>query len=328
MRRLLYLLIGIITLTLFFYFINPRETWEGIKQIRVSYLIIGYFFFFISHGIKFYRWGLILEKIKKVPFLKIFEYYWASQFINNFMPLRIGEVTKSLFLKKDYDIDISSSMSTVIVDRFYGIIVRLSVVLLIPFLDTELFSYLRNYLIYIICLNAILLFFIIVLLIRYQSFMLIINKLFFFLPRSWNQRLVSFFETSVVAIKKIHLQKKDICIFTALSVLGLLTQALLVYFLFKSVGIVIPISIYIITITIMDFFAMLPSPPASIGTTEWYTNIVYTVGLGISKNTVASITLVSHAINLFIIGILGMICLIAIGQGMFIRGRVDVQTQV
>jgi uncharacterized protein (TIRG00374 family) len=141
----------------------------------------------------------------------------------------------------------------------------------------------------------------------------------FLLPSYWRQTVLSFLESSVNSIKKIHLYKRDIVIFSILSVLALLAQALMISFFFKAVGVNMPLSIYIITTTIMDFLVMLPSPPASIGTTEWYTNIVYTIGLGVSKNTVASITLLTHAIGLFIFGILGGICLTAIGQGIFTR---------
>lgn len=317
MKRLLLFLVGIFVFILWFYYIDPQQTWEGIRATSLPYLAIGYIFFFLSHGFKISRWGVILAKIKKVPALTVFKYYWASMFINNFMPIRVGELSKSLFLKKDYNMDISASMSSMVVDRFYGLVVRLIVICFIPFLAFDLYSYLKNYLIYVAGLSVVLLALLLLLLINHRYFIRVIGKMLFFLPTSWNQRLLSFLEASTVAVRQIHLQRKHILIFVLLSLLGLLAQAYRAHFFFKAVGIDISIPILIITTTIMDFLSMLPSPPAAIGTTEWYTNIIYTIGLGISKNSVASIVLITHAINLFVIAILGFGSMISIGQGLF-----------
>jgi len=319
MKKILLLLLGLLVLALWFYYIDPHMMWEGIKATYLPYLVTGYIFFFTAHSIKMIRWGSILAKVKRVPPGKIFNYYWASLFINTFMPLRVGEVSKSLFLKKDYEIDISSSMSSIVVDRFYGIMVRLIVICLIPVFSIELYSYLKNYLIYITLACLILCIFISLFLINFKYFSKIIEKILFLLPVYWRQAVLSFLEGSVNSIKQIHLRKRDIVFFSILSILALLAQTLMIYYFFKAVGVNMPFSIYIITTTIMDFLVMLPSPPASIGTTEWYTNIIYTIGLGVAKNTVASITLLTHAIGLLIYGILGGICLTVIGQGIFSR---------
>ena len=84
MKKILLFLIGIFAFILWFYYIDPKETWQGIKTVDLSYLFLGYAFFFISHFLKILRWGLILEKIRKVPFVIVCKYYWASIFINTF----------------------------------------------------------------------------------------------------------------------------------------------------------------------------------------------------------------------------------------------------
>ena len=317
MKKILLLFFGIIALILWFYYIDPQQTWEGIKSIHLSYLVIGYIFFFLTHFLKMVRWALILARIRKVPLRKIFDYYWASIFINTFMPVRIGDVSKTFFLKKDYDIDISASVSSIFVDRFYGVLIRLIVIGFIPLFAVNLYSYLKNYFIYVSSISLVLLLLLFALLIDYRWLSYIVRVIFFFLPASWKGYINSFIQALVTNIKKIHLYKRDIFLFSFLTILGLLAQAYLVSYFFKAVGVEMPISIFIITATIMDFLVMLPSPPGSIGTTEWYTNIIYTIGLGISKNTVASMTLLTHGINLGIFIILGMISLAAIGEGIF-----------
>jgi len=322
MKRLFLLLfIGVIAFGLWFYYIDPRQTWDGIKTTNLLYLSLGYVLFFISYGFKILRWALILKKIKKIPFLQVVKYYWACEFVNNFVPARMGELSNSLLLKKNYAVTISASMSAVIVDRFYGIIVRLAVIGFIPFVAHDMYPYLKNYLIYVACLLAIILIFFILLVKNTRHFIKLLDKLLFFLSESWTQQILSFIENAIVTIKKTHFRKLDIFIFLGISILSLVTQAWRTYYFFKAVGIEMPIGIYVITTTIMDFLLILPSPPASLGTAEWYTNIIYTIGLGISKNTVAGIAVLTHGITLCLIAILGLTSLSSIGYGFFNTGK-------
>lgn len=229
----------------------------------------------------------------------------------------MGELSNSLLLKKNHAVAISASMSAMMVDRFYGIIVRLAVIGFIPFVAHEMFSYLKIYLIYVGCLLAIVLVFFILFVKNKRHLIKLLNKLLFFLSESRTQQIVSFIENAFVTIQKTHFCKWDVFIFLGISVLSLVTQAWRTYYFFKAVGIEMPIGIYIITTTLMDLLLLLPSPPAGLGTAEWYTNIIYTIGLGISKNTVAGIAVLTHAITLFLIALLGLTSLSSIGYGLF-----------
>jgi uncharacterized protein (TIRG00374 family) len=320
-RLFLLLFIGVIAFALWLYYIDPGQTWDGIKSTNLLYLSVGYVMLFISYSFKILRWSLILKKVKRIPFLQVVKYYWACEFANNFVPGRIGELSNSLLLKKNYEIAISASMSAMIVDRFFGIIVRLAVIGFIPFVAHEMYPYLKNYLIYVACLLTLIIVFFILLIKSTRNFIKLLNKLLFFLPESWTQRILSFVENTIVTIKKTHFHKLEIFIFLGISILSLLAQAWRTYYFFKAVGIELPIGIYVLTTTIMDFLLILPSPPASLGTTEWYTNIIYTFGLGISKNKVAGIAVLTHAITLCFIAILGLISLSSIGYGFFKIGK-------
>lgn len=326
MKRLILLLfLGVITFALWFYYIDPRQMWDEIKTTNIFYLSLGYVFFFISYGFKILRWALILKKIKNIKILQVFKYYWACEFVNNFVPARMGELSHSLLLKKYHTVAISASMPAMMVDRFFGIIVRLAVIGFIPLVAHEMYPYLKNYLIYVAYFLAIILVFSLLLVASTKHLVKHLNKLFFFLSESRTQQIVSFIENTIVTLKKTHFSKSDIFIFLGISILGLVTQAWRAYYFFKAVGIEMPVGIYIITTTIMDLLFLLPSPPGNLGTTEWYTNIIYTIGLGISKNTVAGIAVLTHGITLCLIAILGLTSLSSIGHGFFKAGKSESQ---
>ena len=81
-------------------------------------------------------------------------------------------------------------MSAMIVDRFYGIIVRLAVIAFIPFVAHEMFPYLKNYLIYVSCLLAIIIVFFLLLLKSTKHLIKLIDKLLFFLSESRTQQIL------------------------------------------------------------------------------------------------------------------------------------------
>jgi len=326
MKRLLLFLIGILVFVLWIYYIDPHEVWEIIKTTHLAYLGVGFVFFFVSYILKMVRWQLILKPIQVVPFIQISKYYWSCEFINNFMPLRLGELSKGAFLKKDYGIDFSESLTTIAADRIYGIVIRLFVLCSIPLLAIDLYPFLKGYLIYAASLTTCILLVLLLLLLKDIKLLKFLRIILFFLPQTWVDKITHFIETSITAARKVHTRKKDILLFLGLSILALTVQALQLYFFFRAVGLLIPLPIFFVTTTLSDFLVILPSPPARLGTTEWYANIIYTFGLGISKNGVAGITLLTHAIILLILALLGVLSLITLGYGIFGKRKANLRS--
>jgi uncharacterized protein (TIRG00374 family) len=319
-KRVGSLLIGLLAFTLWFHYVGPREMWRSIQATHLGYFAIGFVFIFISHIFRIVRWQLIIRPLRAISFQQVSKYYWASEYINNFMPLRLGEISKIAFLKKDYGIDAGESLSTIAVDRLYGIVIRLVVLGALPLLAINLYPILKGYLIYAVILTTSVLLLLVILLFSQAKMVPFVSRTMrCFLPTRWVERTIHFLETSLAAVAKVHVRKLDIALFLVLSVLGLVAQALRTYFFFRAVALHAPWTIFLVTTTISDFLAILPSPPASLGTTEWYANIVYTFGLGMSKSDVGGISLLTHAVNLCILGVLGMLCFASIGQDILLK---------
>jgi len=326
MKRLLLFLIGILVFVLWIYYIDPHEVWEIIKTTHLAYLGVGFVFFFVSYLFKMVRWQLVLRPIQVVPFIQISKYYWSCEFINNFMPLRLGELSKGAFLKKDYGLEFAQSLSTIAADRIYGIFVRLLVLCSIPLLAIDLYPFLKGYLIYATSLITCVLLLFILLLLKDIKTLKLLRKFLFFLPHLWVDKISHFIETSIAAVRQVHTRKRDILLFLGISILALVAQSLRTYFFFRAVGLEVPLLIFLVTTTLSDFLVILPSPPASLGTTEWYANIIYTFGLGISKNGVAGIALLTHAIILLILALLGVWSLTSLGYSILGDSRAKLKS--
>jgi uncharacterized protein (TIRG00374 family) len=319
MKRLLIFLTGIIVFILWLFYVDLREVWEIARATNLAYLTTGFFFFYLSYVLRIQRWQMVLRPILPLPFWGISKYYWASEFINTFTPLRLGEVSKAALLKRDYGIDFGESLSTVVVDRFYGILVRVLVLCCLPLLAINLYPFLKGYLIYAAFLTGCLTLVPALLLVSSGKMLKYLTGMLKFLPPIWLERTIHFVESSLEAIKKVHRRKRDSLTYLSLSALSLATQSLMTYFFFKAAGLEIPFPVFCITTTLVDCLTILPQPPGSLGTTEWYANMIYTFGLGIPKNGVAAITLLTHALGLGILAVLGTASLGSIGGSLFIR---------
>jgi len=103
---------------------------NNIEKIEILDLILIIGLWSIAILVRTFRWHFFLKEIdNKVPFRTNIIYY-LSGFALALSPGRLGEIIRSPYLKKNYNISISKSASIVFVERFYdllGIIIVLTI---------------------------------------------------------------------------------------------------------------------------------------------------------------------------------------------------------
>ena len=76
----------------------------------------------LSGVLRTYRWRMILTPIARIRFVDIWLISSASSLINFVIPIRSGEIARSLFLKHRDKVPISASLPTVAVDRSFDLL--------------------------------------------------------------------------------------------------------------------------------------------------------------------------------------------------------------
>ncbi len=95
---------------------------SNIEKIEISDLILIIGLWSIANLVRTFRWHFFLKEIDdKVPF-KTNIIYYLSGFAFALSPGRMGEIIRSPYLKKKYNISISKSASIVFVERFYDLL--------------------------------------------------------------------------------------------------------------------------------------------------------------------------------------------------------------
>jgi len=72
------------------------------------------------------RWRLLLRPIARLPLGDIIPIVFASTLINFLLPLRTGELARSLLLKQRRGVTVAGSLATVAVDRAFDLAIVLA----------------------------------------------------------------------------------------------------------------------------------------------------------------------------------------------------------
>ncbi|MCK4966342.1 flippase-like domain-containing protein [bacterium] len=135
------LLFGIILSIVFLYlaFLNvDLVTFLGIfKRVEYGYAIPVVLANLLGFAFRAFRWGYILEPVKKIRFMNLFSSVMISFMANNVLPVRLGEFVRAYSIAKMENISKSSAFATVVLERvldvFFILILFFLLIFLFPF---------------------------------------------------------------------------------------------------------------------------------------------------------------------------------------------------
>ena len=116
-------------LTLFSAAIRPlhlQDFWQTVQTANFLWIIPGIVVYFFGVYARAWRWHYLLRPIKKIPTHKMFPMVVIGYMGNNIYGYRIGEVLRSVILKRHEDVPISASLATIIVERVFDGVVMLA----------------------------------------------------------------------------------------------------------------------------------------------------------------------------------------------------------
>jgi uncharacterized protein (TIRG00374 family) len=98
---------------------------SAVKSANLIWLLPVIPIYFTSVWFRSLRWNYLLRPIKKIRTKEIFPIVAIGYMGNNIFPARAGELLRSVVLKHRYEIPISSSLATIIVERIIDGVVML-----------------------------------------------------------------------------------------------------------------------------------------------------------------------------------------------------------
>jgi uncharacterized protein (TIRG00374 family) len=88
-------------------------------QANYWWLIPGIAVYFVAVWVRAWRWHYLLRPIKDIPTRRLFPTTVIGYLGNNIFPARAGELLRTVVLKREEQVAISSSLATIIVERIF-----------------------------------------------------------------------------------------------------------------------------------------------------------------------------------------------------------------
>ena len=127
------LAISIILVFVSFRALKLDEVMRGLQTANLWWLIPGMIAYFISVGLRSWRWSALLNPYKRISFSRLYPIVVIGYMGNNIYPARIGELVRAYVLRQKEGVPIAYSISTVFLERIVdGLVVAAFVLIGLP----------------------------------------------------------------------------------------------------------------------------------------------------------------------------------------------------
>ena len=321
-------LLGVGLLIGWLWIIDIESVGHSLSQTKWPFVALAAAIGLLSGILRTFRWRMILTPIARIAFVDIWLISTASSLINFVIPIRSGEIARSLFLKQRDKVPISASLPTVAVDRSFDLLA----VVLIGAAGALAGLRLASSLSLVLLLGAGLLsFFAISVLLaifwkdRFLSFAeRTIPRL---VGENIGVRILTVLEGIIVGFTTVGSQPGKLLPIVIMSFLAAFLDAAVFFLILLSVGAMISPVVAITGYALFVVTFIVPGAPGYVGSMEAFGSLIFT-GLGVDQTVAASAVLIFHALSALILGIAGGLSIWALGfrPSMAFRTVVDAQS--
>lgn len=305
-KKLISVLVTFLLLGIILSQIRIEDLISTIKNIDITYLILGFFLYILSYLLRGLRFHLLLNK--KISINDLFHVVCVHNMVNSILPARSGELSYIYMLKKYHNKSTGEGVATLLVARVLDFI-TISLLFFISSLFVHDFPETFSSIIWLVVSFMVLLaIFLIVLLYAGEFFLRFTDAVFIALKLDKNG-LVNFFlgksKEIVDSFQNIKNSGKmmELCI---ISFIIWFTLYFMNYTLIKSLDINIGFFEVLLASTFVVFMSVLPVQGlGGFGTYEVGWTIGF-VGIGLSKELAINSGIVVHIIGVFYYVLLGL----------------------
>jgi len=236
-------------------------------RVSVTFILLALATHATVNVVKAYRWKVIVEKTKRLKFIRTIPMFSAGQVINVLLPALTGQAGRILLFAKKADLSKTYVLSTVVIEVIFDAI---SLLVCIALLSTATIVFPREYLhiSYLVAIVTLLSLILLYLMLHYTDRVEILNRELF--RRRWPSVYVGIRKFYRSFTKGISLLRSGQYFFRTLtsSLLAWMFHAAAIYFLFLSFGFELPLISAVVIMVINTVALMVPITPGNAGTFE------------------------------------------------------------
>jgi uncharacterized protein (TIRG00374 family) len=316
--------IGIVVSAVFLFLafrkVNLSELKLALEGAQYAYLIPSVVLMIVSIWIRALRWRYLLNPVKRIGIMNLYHATAIGLMGNNVLPARIGELMRAQVIGQKEKISRSASFATIVVERtFDGFTVLLFLAVILVAESTHFPSWLRNASTVAVVFYVVALAFLILFAAKTTAVVNAIEALSRPFPERF-RRLLLHALTSFATGLGILRSRRDMLMSALLSPLVWLPSVAMLYLLFISFGIHLPVFVSFLLLVALCFGVMIPSAPGFIGTVQFVSVAVLAL-FGVPKSQALSFSLVSNATTFIPVTAAGLVSLF-IGKVSFAEMRI------
>ena len=106
-------------LLILFYQVDLGELKDTLKEANYFLLAPSIAVYFVAVFFRAFRWQYLLAPIVAVPIFRLYPVVIIGYMANNLLPMRLGELVRSYYLARRENLNTSSALATIAVERVY-----------------------------------------------------------------------------------------------------------------------------------------------------------------------------------------------------------------
>lgn len=298
------LVLGIVLLCAALYGVDFGELRSNIAGADVRLLALGGALYLSAYFVRSLRWRAILHPIARVRVSESFFMLMAGYFLNYVIPIRAGEVAKSLFLKRLRGIPIATSLPTVFFDKLLELMSILLVVILVPVLSISMSTTLAALIYTVLAIFAASMALLLYAFRNPDGASRLLSSIFAWLPGRIHSRLSDFAGLFVRGMGVARREVRTLGALLGLTGLAVFLDALYFFTMFRAFSVDVGFARVLFGYTLLTLSYILPTPPAQIGYNEFVIGLIFAGGLAaasVPRDEVMAVIIVAHAMTGLII---------------------------
>lgn len=297
-------LLGLVLIFAWSRFVNLNEVADTLKKVDSRYAFLFFLLFVASGFIRALRLKLLLKQ-HEVPLKDLTMLHFLAQFLSFLIPIRAGEIAKSVYLSSQYQLPLSKTVVWVFIDRFLDFWMAILVIgLLLPFVNLSLPGK------FVEIIFTLLVIFSLTLLLGIKSEPLI-KKTAKFVSKFLIVERVKIWFVSVThnvaeGFEVLRRPPQEFAALTFLTIAALTADAVVWLVLFKAFGFDLGFlrGLWADALTALTF--LVPAAPGYVGSAEAAGAAIFSGILGIPINLTSAVLVFFHILTLLAILILGI----------------------
>ena len=239
--------------------------------------------------------------------------YQVATFVNWLLPVRGGELVKSLLLRRLDAIPVSESLPTVAMDKTMDLLPAVALFALLPFLPIQLSQPLWALLTTVLIALAVGALFLGLAAWRRQTALAALGWCARRLPRTWRAKVEPFVLRFVDALLALARRPRLLLAAAALTAVAVALDALNCWLAFAATNTSLAFPLVLFGYTLYNLGFILPTPPGQIGSNELIGLLIFAGLFHVNTQAVAAMFLFAHPFTAILLVATGLISLSAMG---------------